>query len=64
MTDISDRTFELRVIRQIRISPSGQPSTTSLARGLQIKPDTLRQQLVDLARRGVIVERDGGWGLA
>ena len=64
MTDISDRTFELRVIRQIRISPSGQPSTTALARGLQTKPDTLQPQLVDLAKRGVIVERDGGWGLA
>jgi hypothetical protein len=53
-TDISCRTILDRVIYELKISMSGHPSTTLLARKLQTKPDLMRKQLLEFEAAGRI----------
>jgi Mn-dependent DtxR family transcriptional regulator len=60
--DISDRTLLDRVLRAISVAPSGCPSTTAIARSLEMKAELVREHLREFAAQGKIrydAEREG-----
>jgi Mn-dependent DtxR family transcriptional regulator len=60
--DISNRTLLDRIYRAIAVSPSGYPSTTAIARSIEMKSELVREYLREFAAQGKVrydAEREG-----
>jgi hypothetical protein len=60
--DISDRTLLDRILRAIAVSPSGCPSTTAIARSIEMKSELVREHMREFAAQGKVrydAEREG-----